>query len=160
MTTIVAFRVPTRKHGEEALDRLEGIAEDAAVVYTTRRGKVRVQHSIDIAAPSAALHRGLLDATVGIFTTPPGDTEQGGAPGAIYGELRTRGLGDVMRLASEQVRAGHVAVFVLAGDDVAHAIENALRDSGLDVLVGTFSAEAQQIVRDTLTMQSTAEENR
>ena len=42
-------------------------------------------------------------------------------------------------------------MFVLAEDDLAHAIESAVRDSGAaDIEVGTFPAEAESVVTETL----------
>lgn len=153
MATIVAFGVKTREQGEEALDRLEGVAEDAALVYKTRHGKVKVQQSSDITAGKGALRGGLIGAAVSIFAGPlVGMTAAGTALGIAYGALRDKGVPDkIMKLAGKQLEDGHAAVFVLADDNVAKAIESAVRESGMeDVEVGSFSEDAEKVVLETL----------
>ncbi|HEX5769502.1 MAG TPA: DUF1269 domain-containing protein [Nocardioidaceae bacterium] len=153
MTTIVAFSVTSRDMGEEALRRLEGVAQDAALVYKGHGGKVKVQQSSDLTVGHGMLRGALLGAAVSIFTGPlVGMAAAGGAAGAAYGGLRDKGVSDkVMKLAGKQLEAGQAAVFVLAEDDLAHAIESAVRDSGAaDIEVGSFPAEAQSVVAETL----------
>ena len=156
MSTIVAFSVTDREMGEEALDRLEGVAEDAAMVYRTDRGKVKIQQSSDLTVGKGLLCGGLLGAAVSIFAGPlVGVTAAGGAVGAAYGAMRDKGVDDkVMKLAGKQLEAGHAAVFVLADDAVASAIETAVRDSGIaDIEVGSFPEEAAAVARETLRLQ-------
>lgn len=153
MATIVAFSVKSRDMGEEALERLEGVAEDAALVYKTSHGKVKVQQSSDLTVGKGMLRGGLLGAAVSIFAGPlVGMAAAGGAAGAAYGALRDKGVSDkVMKLAGKQLEAGQAAVFVLAEDDIANAIESAVRDSGVsDIEVGSFPAAAESVIKETL----------
>lgn len=153
MATIVAFSVASRDMGEEALKRLEGVAQDAALVYKSPRGKVKVQQSSDLTVGHSMLRGALLGAAVSIFTGPlVGMAATGGAAGAAYGGLRDKGVSDkLMKLAGKQLEAGQAAVFVLAEDDLAHAIESAVRDSrAADIEVGSFPAAAESVIKETL----------
>jgi uncharacterized membrane protein len=153
MTTIVAFSVTSRDRGEEALERLEGVARDVALVYKSHGGKVTVQQCSDLTVGHAMLRGALLGAAVSIFAGPlVGMAATGGAAGAAYGGLRDNGVSErVMKLAGTQLEAGEAAVFVLAGDDLARAIESAVRESGVaDIEVGSFPASAESVVTETL----------
>ena len=153
MAMIVAFSVTSRAMGEEALERLEGVAQDAALVYKSNGGRVTVQQSSDLTVGTGIPRGGLIGAAVSIFTGPlAGLTSAGSTAGAAYGALRETGVSDeVMELAGKQLEAGHAAVFVLAEDGVAHAIESAVRDAGAaEIEVGTFPAEAESVVKETL----------
>lgn len=152
MPTIVAFGVTSRQVGAEALGRLEGVAQDTALVYKGRHGKVTVRQSSDLPV-DGGLRGGLLGAAVTIFTGPlVGLAAAGGAAGAAYGALQDAGVPNaMMTLAGRQLEAGRAAVFVLAPDALAHAIESAVRSAGVDDLqVGHFPAEAEPVVKETL----------
>lgn len=153
MAMIVAFSVTSRDMGEEALQRLEGVAQDTALVYKSSAGKVTVKQSSDLTVGKNILRGGLLGAVVSISTGPlVGLAAAGSAAGAAYGALRDTGVSDkMMKLAGAQLEAGQAAVFVLAEEKIAHAIESAVRDAGVgDIEVGNFPAEAESVVKKTL----------
>lgn len=153
MATIVAFSVTDKEMGEKALTQLEGKVEDAAMVYRTIKGKVKVEQTSDLTAGKGVLRGGLLGAAVSIFAGPlVGMTAAGGAVGAAYAAMRDKGIDDkLMKLAGEQLEAGEAAVFVLAGDSAAATIEGAVRDAGIDDVHATaFDEEAAGVVREVL----------
>lgn len=153
MAMIVAFSVTSRHLGEEALERLEGVAQDTVVVFKNRGGKVTVQQSSDLTGRHGTLRGGLLGAAVSIFAGPlVGLAATGGPAGAAYGALRDAGMNDnLMKLAGKQLEAGGAAVFVLAEDGVAHAIESAVCGAGLDhIEVGGFPEAAESVVKNVL----------
>lgn len=153
MAMIVAFSVTSRHLGEQALERLEGVAQDTALVFKNSAGKVTVQQSSDLTDRHGAPRGGLLGAAVSIFAGPlAGLAAGGGAAGAAYGALRATGMNDnMMKLAGKQLEAGEAAVFVLAEDGVAHAIESAVCGAGLDdIEVGGFPEEAEAVLREAL----------
>ncbi len=153
MATIVASSVKSKEMGEEALDRLEGVAEDVAVVYKSDRGKVKLEQSSDLTAGKGLLRGGLLGAAVSIFAGHWWAWRQRAVlPVAAYGALRDKGISDkVMKLAGRQLEAGQAAVFVLADEDVAEAIEGAVRESGIpEIEVASFPEEAAGVVREAL----------
>ena len=155
MAQIVAFSVESRAQGEEALDRLRDVAEDAAMVYRTDRGRVRIEQSSDMTVGRGLVRGGLLGGAVSIFAGPlVGMAAAGGALGGAYGALRDKGVPDkVMKLAGKQLEKGRAAVFVLADDTTAERIENEVRAAGIEgVEVGSFPEEAAGIVRETLTL--------
>jgi uncharacterized membrane protein len=153
MATIVAFSVKDKDMGEEALDRLEGQVEDAAMVYKTEKGKVKVQQTSQLSAGQGVVRGGLLGAAVSIFAGPLiGVAAAGGAAGAAYAAIRDKGMDDkLIKLAGKQLENGRAAVFVLANEPTAAAIESAVLEAGMDdVQVGAFPEEAAGVVRETL----------
>lgn len=153
MATIVAFSVQSKDQGEEALERLRDVAEDAAMVYKTDGGRIRIQQSSDLTVGKGLVRGGLLGGAVSIFAGPlVGMAAAGGALGAAYGALRDKGVPDkVMKLAGKQLEKGEAAVFVLADEEVAATIESEVRAAGVDgVQVGAFPEEAAGVVRETL----------
>lgn len=153
MATIVAFSVSDREMGEKAITQLEGKVEDAAMVYKTVKGKVKVEQTSDLTAGKGVLRGGLLGAAVSIFAGPlVGMTAAGGAFGAAYAAMRDKGIDDqLMKLAGEQLEAGKAAVFVLADQGTAATIEGAVHDAGIDdVHTGVFDEEAAGVVREVL----------
>lgn len=153
MATIVAFSVKDREMGQEALDRLEGDVEDVAMVYKTEKGKVKVEQTSQLSAGQGAVRGGLLGAAVSIFAGPLiGVAVAGGAAGAAYAALRDKGVDDkLITLAGKQLENGRAAVFVLANEPTAAAIESAVLAAGMeDVQVGAFPEEAAGLVREAL----------
>lgn len=153
MARIVAFSVTSRDMGVEALERLEGVAQDTALVFKNNAGKVTVQQASDLTDGSRTLRGGLLGAAVTIFVGPlAGLAAAGGSAGAAFGALLDAGMSDdVMTLAGKQLEAGGAAVFVLAEDGIANAIESAVSRAGLDnIEVGGFPEEAEAVLRETL----------
>ena len=153
MATIVAFSVKDREMGEEALERLEGEVEDVALVYKTEKGKVKVEQTSQLSAGQGVVRGGLLGAAVSIFAGPfIGVTAAGGAVGAAYAALRAKGVdAKLMKLAGTQRENGQAAVFVLADESAAAAIESAVLEAGMeDVQVGAFPEEAAGLVREAL----------
>ena len=153
MAQIVAFSVETKEQGEEALDRLRDVVEDAAMVYRTDRGRVRIEQSSDMTVGKGLVRGGLLGGAVSIFAGPLiGMAVVGGAAGGAYGALRDKGVPDkVMKLAGKQLEKGHAAVFVLTDETTADMIEREVRAAGMEgVEVGNFPEEAAGVVRETL----------
>lgn len=153
MATIVAFSVKDREMGQEALDRLEGDVEDVAMVYKTEKGKVKVEQTSQLSAGQGVVRGGLLGAAVSIFAGPLiGVAAAGGAAGAAYAALRDKGVNDkLIKLAGNQLENGRAAVFVLANEPTAAAIESAVLAAGMDdVQVGAFPEEAAGVVREAL----------
>lgn len=153
MATIVAFSVKDREMGKEALDRLEGDVEDVALVYKTEKGKVKVEQTSQLSAGQGVVRGGLLGAAVSIFAGPLiGVAAAGGAAGAAYAALRDKGVNDqLIKLAGNQLENGRAAVFVLANEPTAAAIESAVLAAGMDdVQVGAFPEEAAGVVREAL----------
>lgn len=153
MATIVAFSVKDREMGEEALERLEGEVEDVAMVYKTEKGKVKVEQTSQLSAGQGVVRGGLLGAAVSIFAGPLiGVTAAGGAVGAAYAAMRDKGVDDkLIKLAGKQLENGGAAVFVLANEPTAAAIESAVLEAGMeDVQVGAFPEEAAGLVREAL----------
>ncbi len=155
MATIVAFSVRDKEMGEEALERLEGKVEDAAMVYKTDKGKVKIEQTSDLTAGQGILRLGLLGAAVSIFAGPlVGVAAVGSAAGAAYAAIRDEGVDDkLMKLAGQQLERGKAAVFVLADDATAQTIATATRDAGAeDLQVAAFPEEAAGVVREALTL--------
>lgn len=155
MARIVAFAVANREEGVVASDRLEDIAgvDDVAVVFRNDKGKVRIRQSGDATLGKDAIRGGLLGGVVSIFAGPlVGMAAAGAAAGGIYGALRDKGVSDkLMRLAGGQLEAGQAAVFVLADDATADAIEAKIREvADGEIAVGSFDADAQRLVREEL----------
>lgn len=153
MAKIVAFSVESKAQGEEALERLRDVAEDAAMVYRTDRGRVRIEQSSDLTVGKGLVRGGLLGGAVSIFAGPlVGMAAAGGALGAAYGALRDKGVPDtLMKLAGKQLEKGQAAVFVLADEPTAETIEGKIRAAGLEgVEVGSFPEDAAGVVRETL----------
>lgn len=153
MATIVAFSVKDREMGEEAIERLEGEVEDVAMVYKTEKGKVKVEQTSQLSAGQGVVRGGLLGAAVSIFAGPLiGVTAAGGAVGAAYAAMRDKGVDDkLIKLAGKQLENGGAAVFVLANEPTAAAIESAVLEAGMeDVQVGAFPEEAAGLVREAL----------
>lgn len=161
MAKIVAFSVSSKADGEKALDELEGVADvkDVAMVFKTEKGKVRIRQTSDATVGKDALKGGLLGAVVSIFAGPlVGVAAAGAAAGGVYGALRDKGVSDkLMKLAGQQLEAGKAAVFVLAEDAAADAIEKAitsLDQSQGEIVVGSFDADAQKAVREHMKADS------
>jgi uncharacterized membrane protein len=153
MATIVAFPVPSREAGEEALDRLEGVVSDAAMIFRNKHGRVKIQQTSDATVGKGVVRGGLLGGALSILTGPlVGMAVAGGALGAAYGALRDKGLSDkLMKLAGDDLPEGGAAVFILAEDDIAATIQQRVVDAGVpDVEVGAFPAEAASIVKEIL----------
>lgn len=153
MAMIVAFAVPSKDVGEEALDKLEGKVSDVALVYKNKHGRVKIQQTSDMTVGKGAVRGGILGAVTSIFAGPlVGVTVGVGAVGAAYGALRDKGVKDkVMKLAGKQLEDGKAAVFVLADDEVAqHIADEVAAQGGEDVEVAEFPAEAQKIVKEVL----------
>jgi uncharacterized membrane protein len=153
MAAIVAFSVKDREMGEEALERLEGEVEDVALVYKTEKGKVKVEQTSQLSAGQGVVRGGLLGAAVSIFAGPLiGVAAAGGAVGAAYAAMRDKGVDDkLIKLAGKQLENGQAAVFVLADEPAAAAIESAVLEAGMeDVQVGAFPEEAAGVVREAL----------
>lgn len=153
MAQIVAFSVESKAQGEEALDRLRDVAEDAAMVYRTDRGRIRIEQSSDMTVGKGLVRGGLLGGAVSIFAGPlVGMAAAGGALGGAYGALRDKGVPDkVMKLAGQQLEKGQAAVFVLADEPTAQRIESEVRAAGIaGIEVGSFPEEAAGVVRETL----------
>lgn len=153
MAAIVAFSVKDREMGEEALERLDGQVEDVALVYKTDKGKVKVEQTSQLSAGQGVVRGGLLGAAVSIFAGPLiGVAAAGGAAGAAYAAMRDKGVDDkLMKLAGTQLQNGRAAVFVLANEPTAAAIESAVTEAGMeDVQVGAFPEEAAGLVREAL----------
>ena len=56
-----------------------------------------------------------------------------------------------MKLAGKQLEDGGAAVFVLADDDTAEKIRQAVVDAGVsEVEVGSFDADAEGVVKEVL----------
>lgn len=160
MAKIVAFSVPTVADGEKALDELDALDEvtDVALVYKNDKGKVKIRQTSDATTGKSMLKGGLLGGVASIFVGPlVGMAAAGAAAGGLYGALRDKGVSDkVMKLAGEQLEAGHAAVFVLADDETADHIEAKVRSlshlkqfNGV-IEVGDFPADAQKQVREAL----------
>jgi uncharacterized membrane protein len=153
MATIVAFSVPSREAGEEALDRLEGVVSDAAMIYKNKHGRVKIQQTSDATVGKGVVRGGLLGGALSILAGPlVGMAVAGGAVGAAYGALRDKGISDkLMKLAGDNLDLGQAAVFILADDDVAASIQEKVIAAGVsEVEVGSFPAEAAGVVRETL----------
>ena len=153
MATIVAFPVASKEQGEEALDKLEGKVTDAALIYKNKHDRVKIQQSSDMTVGKGIVRGGLLGAAVSIFAGPlVGVAVAGGALGGAYGALRDKGVDDkLMKLAGKQLENGQAAVFVLANEPTAAAIESAVLEAGMeDVQVGAFPEEAAGLVREAL----------
>lgn len=153
MAAIVAFSVKDRQMGEEALERLEGEVDDVALVYKTDKGKVKIEQTSQLSAGQGVVRGGLLGAAVSIFAGPLiGVAAAGGAAGGVYAAMRDKGMDDkLMKLAGKQLDNGRAAVFVLANDPTAAAIESAVIDAGMeDVQVGVFPEEAAGLAREAL----------
>ncbi|MGB8382974.1 MAG: DUF1269 domain-containing protein [Dermatophilaceae bacterium] len=153
MATIVAFSVSSREMGEDALDQLDGVVADAAMVYKTSAGRIKVQQTSDLTLGKGIVRGGLIGAAASIFAGPlVGVAAAGGALGAGWAALRDKGISDnLMKLAGQQLQDGGAAVFVLTEDVTAEKIAAAVREAGLaGVEVGSFPQEAEGVVRETL----------
>ncbi len=160
MAKIVAFSVPSEADGRKALEELEDIdgVKDVAMVFKNDKGKVKIRQTSDATVGKSAVGGGLLGAVVSIFAGPlVGVAAAGAAAGGVYGALRDKGVNDkLMKLAGAQLEDGQAAVFVLAEDDEADAIEKKVRSlSNLqqykgEIEVGSFDADAQKVVREHL----------
>lgn len=163
MAKIVAFSVPNRDLGVKASDELEDTAgvEDVAVVYKNDKGKVKIRQTKDATVGKDAAGGALLGAVASIFAGPLVGVAAGGAAvGGLYGALRDKGVSDkLMKLAGKQLEAGQAAVFVLAEDGTAEAIEKKvaalsnLKQYDGQIEVGSFDADAQKLVREQLKVQ-------
>jgi|GEM_PF-5154914 uncharacterized membrane protein len=153
MATILAFPVASKQEGDDALERLEGNVTDVALVYRNKHGRVKIEQTSDMTVGKGAVRGGLLGAVVSIFAGPlVGVAVAGGAAGAAYGALRDKGVSDkMMKLAGKQLDGTGAAVFVLADDDVAASIQQAVIDAGVpEVEVEAFPAEAEGVVKEVL----------
>jgi uncharacterized membrane protein len=153
MATIVAFPVPSREAGEEALDRLDGTVTDAAMIFRNKHGRVKIQQTSDATVGKGLVRGGLLGGALSILTGPlVGMAVAGGALGAAYGALRDKGLSDkLMKLAGDDLPEGGAAVFILAEDDIAASIQEKVVAAGVsEIEVGAFPAEAANVVREAL----------
>ncbi len=160
MAKIIAFTVRSLHDGDTALAQLADVDAviDAALVYRTDDGKVKLQQSTDVTFGKGAGRGALLGAAVGIFAGPfLGLAAAGAAGGGLIAKLRDYGISDeLMRLAGEQLEVGQAAVFVMAEDDAADKIVSRIRSlSNLrqyegKIEVGEFSADAQKLVREEL----------
>jgi uncharacterized membrane protein len=153
MLQIVAFPVPDREAAAAAVDRLGRVARDTAVVFTAAEGTVRLEQRSDLTAARGAVRGGLLGAAVSIFAGAHlHAADVRGAAGAAYEALRDTGVNDrLMRLAGEQLGSGRAAVFLIAEDDHAAAVESAVRSSGVcQVEIGELAQEATDIVTEAL----------
>jgi uncharacterized membrane protein len=158
MAKIVAFSVPTMADGERALDELDGVVNDVALVYKNDQGKVKIRQTSDATGGMGMLKGGLLGGVASIFVGPlVGMAVAGAAAGGLYGAVRDKGVSDkLMKLAGDQLEAGKAAVFVLAEDATADRIaeEVAKVADGQDIEVGDFPAEAQALVREALELDA------
>ena len=160
MAKIVAFTVPSLSDGDTAIAQLSDAEEvkDAALVYVTDDGKVKLHQSTDLTFGEGAGRGALLGAAVGIFAGPfLGVTAAGAAAGGLIAKLHDHGVSDeLMKLAGEQLEAGQAAVFVLAEDAAADEIVSRIDSlSNLKqyqgrIEVGEFSADAQKLVKEEL----------
>ena len=105
MSTIVAFAVPSKEVGEEALEKLEGKVTDVALVYKNKHGRVKIQQTSDMTVGKGAVRGGIIGAVASIVAGPlVGMTVGAGALGAAYGALRDKGVSDkMMKLAGKQL---------------------------------------------------------
>lgn len=159
MAKIIAFEVPTKDMGEEAVERLHDSPNvaDAALVYKTDKGHVRIHQTSDMTVGKGAVRGGILGAVVSIFAGPlVGVAAAGAVAGGAYGALRDKGVSDkVMKLAGKQLDNGGAAVFVLADDDTAALIAAEVEAAtGGEIEVSDFPAEAQKVVREELKLAS------
>ncbi len=153
MASIVAFAVPSKEVGEEALEPLAGKVADVAHVYKNKHGRVKIQQTSDMTVGKGVVRGGIIGAVASIFAGPlVGMTVGAGVLGGAYGALRDKGVSDkVMKLAGKQLEDGKAAVFVMAEDDVAaHIADEVAKNGGEDVEVQSFPADAQKIVKDVL----------
>lgn len=156
MATIVAFGVPSKELGEQALEALEGTVIDVALVYKNSHGRVKIQQTSDMTVGKGAVRGGLLGAVASIFAGPlVGMTVGVGLVGSAYGALRDKGVSDkMMKLAGKQLEGGKAAVFVLAEDEMAaHIAERVAAEGGEEVEVQSFPADAQKVVKEILKVE-------
>ncbi|MGE5636822.1 MAG: DUF1269 domain-containing protein [Nocardioidaceae bacterium] len=166
MAKIVAFSVPSLADGDKALDELDVAVDvkDVALVYKDDRGRVKVRQTSDVTAGKGAVRGALLGTAVGLFAGPVVGVAAGGAAGGgALAALGDRGVDNkLMKLAGEQLEAGHGAVFVMAEDAKADALAARIRRlSNLkqydgEITVGDFPADAQKLVKEQIEADNAA----
>ena len=166
MAKIVAFTVPSLEDGDKAISELTAVdeVEDAALVYKNDKGRVKIRQTTDVTAGKCAARGALLGAAIGIFAGPMvGLAAAGAAGGGLVAKLGDRGVDNkMMKLAGEELEAGHAAVFVMAEDAKADEIAGKVRrlanlkqyDGKIEV--GDFSADAQDLVKEHIKEQAAA----
>jgi uncharacterized membrane protein len=166
MAKIVAFTVPSLEDGDKAIAELAAVdeVEDAALVYKNDKGRVKIRQTSDVTAGKGAVRGALLGTAVGIFAGPVvGLAAAGAAGGGLMSALGDHGVDNkLMKLAGDELEAGHGAVFVMAEDAKADEIAAKIRRlSNLkqyegEIQVGDFSADAQTLVKEHIKLQAAA----
>jgi uncharacterized membrane protein len=160
MAKIVAFTVPSLEDGDKAIAELAAVdeVEDAALVYYKNdKGRVKIRQTSDVTAGEGAVRGALLGTAVGIFAGPVvGLAAAGAAGGGLLSALGDHGVDNkLMKLAGDELEAGHGAVFVMAEDAKADEIATKIRRlSNLkqyegEIQVGDFSAELRRWSKST-----------
>ncbi len=159
---IVMISVPSREAGLTAMDRVDSAVddgtitvEDAALVYKTDKGKVKIQQTGDATAGKGAWKGGALGLLVGLFSAPLVPAVAVGAGlGAIIGGARDRGISDkLMKQAGLAIQNAGAVVFVLADECSTATIMSMVQEAiagGADVAYDVLPEDAQAFLREAI----------
>jgi uncharacterized membrane protein len=156
---VVMINVTSRDDGLRVMDRLDAAGEtgeinveDAAMVYKTEKGKVKIQQTADATAGKGAVKGGGLGLLVGILAAPLVPAVAVGAGvGALVGRARDRGISDdLIKQAGDAIETSGAVVFVLADQANSQVITKLIDEAvarGATVEYQVLSEDAQDLLR-------------
>jgi hypothetical protein len=130
MRAIVTIGLPSRAEAEDVLGRLEGIAGDGAVVFRTRRGRIKVLAVSDLVPASSTVSSGLLAGVVTLLVATALNAEplrgdhQGGGERFGFDER-------ALELVARRLGAGQAVCCLLVQARLANTIVAVLGEAGL-----------------------------
>lgn len=157
MSEIIMLPVDSQAQGITVLERLDDAVQDgtvtiqdAAMVYKTSSGKVKVHQTRGPTVGKGVVGGAVLGTLVGVMAGPIGWAALGGGVlGGMWGRLRDKGVSDdLMKQVGRHVDAGHAVVFILADEASTMAIEAFLGARELEHY--TLPKEAQNILEETI----------
>jgi len=135
MSEVTMLPVDSQTQGMKVLEVLDDAVEDgtitiqdAAMVYKTSSGKVKVQQTRGPTVGKGLVRGALLGTLVGAMAGPIGWAAVGGGVlGGMWGKLRDKGVSDnLMKKVGRLLDANRAVVFILADESSTAAIEAVL----------------------------------
>jgi len=159
MPEITLIPVDSQTEGMAVLERLDDAVqdgkitmEDAALVYKTSSGKVKLHQTRGLTGGKGMARGALLGTLVGVMAGPIGWAAVGGGVlGGMWGKLRDKGVSnDFMKEVGRLVDAGKAVVFVLADESSTAAIDAFAGARNIEHY--TLPAEAQKELEEAIKM--------
>ncbi len=130
--------------------------DDIAIVHQTD-DKIRIQQTRDLNTSQGASAGGWVGALLGMLGGPPGMIA-GGALGATVGGLWAKlhdvGINDDhMREMGHRLQSGESVVFILMKDFHVGGLSKELRRFNADIFESTLTDTADEMVRESLTVE-------